>query len=115
MTEGEAITPVQAQEAAPAAEPAAEQTKAAEPAPPAAETAPVPKPVEASGSDAVLLQSEEAPKKKEKKGFSLPKVGKNKLLPPSPRLSLWFGLGFKIFASKNQTLEKSISNQLAEF
>lgn len=72
MTEGEAITPVQAQEA-PAAEPAVEQTKAAEPAP-ASETAPVPKPVEASGSDAVLLETEQAPKKKDKKGFSLPKV-----------------------------------------
>jgi len=72
MTEGEAITAVEAQEAAPAATPAVEQTKAAEPAP-AAETAPVPKPVEASGSDAVLLEAEQAPKKKDKKGFSLPK------------------------------------------
>ena len=80
MTEGEAITAVEAQEAAPAATPAVEQTKAAEPAP-AAETAPVPKPVEASGSDAVLLEAEQAPKKKDKKGFSLPKVCDNELLP----------------------------------
>merc|ERR1712154_644239 len=74
MTEGEATTAAPAQDppaATTTAEPAAEQTKAAEPAESAA---PAPAPAPASESDAVLLQSEEAPKKKEKKGFTLPKV-----------------------------------------
>lgn len=73
MTEGEATTAAPAQDppaATTTAEPAAEQTKAAEPAESAA---PAPAPAPASESDAVLLQSEEAPKKKEKKGFTLPK------------------------------------------
>lgn|ERR1711976_635015 len=71
MTEGEATTTTPAQDP-PATttateEAPVEQTKAAE-------AAPAPAKVEvAETSGDVLLQSEEAPKKKEKKGFTLPK------------------------------------------
>jgi len=67
MTEGEAITPVQAQEA-PAAEPAVEQTKAAEPAP-ASETAPVPKPVEASAQTQSFSKPNKLQRRKIRKAF----------------------------------------------
>ena len=81
MTEGEATTTTPAQDP-PATttateEAPVEQTKAAEAAPAQAKV----EVAETSGD--VLLQSEEAPKKKEKKGFTLPKVSFNPSVSPA--------------------------------